>query len=124
MQKSYCYKTFETYNGNSRKTRETIHEATRCISDRAAINEFELNGARITNSGDVAEGLNKCFIEIGPELSRDKEKMDTSFSNWLRFQRVTQLLLLSQLNKYKRKAAGLDSVSARLLRECPHLISE
>ena len=37
---------------------------------------------------------------------------------------MTQLHVLSHLNKlYKRKATGLDSVSARLLRECPDLIS-
>ena len=41
------------------------------------------------------------------------------------FQRVTQLHVLSQLNKLcKRKATGLDSVSVRLLRECPDLIPE
>ena len=40
------------------------------------------------------------------------------------FQRVTQSHVLSYLNKLcKRKATGLDSVSARLLRECPDLIS-
>ena len=38
--------------------------------------------------------------------------------------RVTWLHVLSQLNKLcKRKATGLDSVSARLLRECADLIS-
>lgn len=52
----YTKVTFETYNGNSRKARETNHEGTRRISDNAAINEFELNGARITNSGEIAEG--------------------------------------------------------------------
>jgi len=29
VKKSYYYKTFETYNGNSRKTWETINEVTR-----------------------------------------------------------------------------------------------
>ena len=132
VKKSYYYKTFETYNGNSRKTWETINEVTRRKSDKAAVNELELNGVRITNSTEIAEGLNKFFAEIGPELSRDIEEVDTSFDEFVNqasscfgFQRVTQLHVLSQLNKLcKRKATGLDSVSARLLRECPDLISE
>ena len=69
--------------------------------------------------------------EIGPELSRDIEEVRTSFgeyiyqtSNCFSFQRVTQLHVLSHLNKLcERKATGLDSVSTRLLRECPDLIS-
>ena len=44
VKKFYYYKAFETYNGNSRKTWETISEVTRRKSDKAAINELELNG--------------------------------------------------------------------------------
>ena len=105
---------------------------TRRKSDKAAVNELEFNGARMTNSTEIVEGFNKCFAEIGPELSRDIEEVDTSFDEFVNqasscfsFQRVTQLHILSQRNKLcKRKATGLDSVSARLLRECPDLISE
>ena len=131
VKRSYYYKTFETYNGNSRKTWETINEVTRRNSDKSAINELELNGARITNSTEIAEGFNTFFAEIGPKLSRDIEEVGTSFDEFVNqtsscysFQRVTQLQVLSHLNKLcKRKATGLDSVSARLLRECPDLIS-
>ena len=106
VKKSYHYKTFETYNGNSRKTWETINEVTRRKSDKATINELRLNGARITNSTEIAEGFNKFFAEIGPELSRDLEEVGTSFdefviqaSSCFSFQRVTWLHVLSQLNK-------------------------
>ena len=57
--------------------------------------------------------------------------MGTSFDEFVNqtsscysFQRVTQLHVLSHLNKLcKREATGHDSVSVRLLRECPDLIS-
>ena len=99
---------------------------------KAAVNAIEFNGARITNSTEIAECFNKFFAEIGPELSRDIEEVDSSFDEFVNqasgcfsFHRVTQLHVLSQLNKLsKRKATGLHSVSARLLRECPDLISE
>ena len=132
VKKSYYYKTFEVYNGNSRKTWETINEVTRRKSDKAVINELELNGTRITNSTEIAEGFNNFFAEIGPELSRDIEEVGTSFdeyihqtSNCFSFQRVTQSHVLSYLNKLcKRKATGLDSVSARLLRDHSILLSK
>ena len=81
VKKSYYYKTFEVYNGNSRKTWETINEVTRRKSDKAEINELELNGTRITNS--TAEGFNNFFAEIGPELSRDIEEVGTSFDEYI-----------------------------------------
>ena len=83
VKKSYHYKTFETYNGNSRKTWETINEVTRRKSDKAAVNKLELNGARITNSTEIAEGFNKSFAEIGPELLKDIEEVDTSFDEFV-----------------------------------------
>ena len=112
VKKSYYYKTFKAYNGNSLKTWETINEVTRRKADKAAINELELHGTRITNSTEIVEGFNKFLTEIGPELSRDIEEVRTSFDEYIYqtsncfsgFQRVTQLHVLSHLNKLcKRK---------------------
>lgn len=83
VKKSYYYETFEAYNGNSRKTWKTINEVTRCKSDKAAINKLELNGMRITNLTKIAEGFNKFFAEICPELSRDIEEVGTSFDEYI-----------------------------------------
>ena len=116
VKKSYNYNTFETYNGNSHKTWETINEVTWRKSDKAAINELELNEARLTNSTKITEGFSKFFAEIGPELSREIE-VGTSFNEFVNqasccfsFRRVTQLHVLSQLNKLcKRKATGFHA---------------
>ena len=43
VKKSYCYKTFETYNGNSRETWETINEVTLRKSGKAGINELVMS---------------------------------------------------------------------------------
>ena len=42
---------------------------------------------RITNSTEIAEGLNKSFAEIGPELSKDIEE-DTSFDEFVKSQQL------------------------------------
>jgi len=83
VKRSYYYKTFETYNGNFCKTWETISEVSHRNSDKAAINELELNGAKITNSTEIAEGFNTFFAEIGLKLSRDIEEVDTSFDEFV-----------------------------------------
>jgi len=86
---------------------------TRRKSDKAAINELELNGARITNSTEIAEGFNEYFSEIGPELSIEEVKTSfdefvTQTSSCFSSQRVTQLNVLSHLNKLcKRKATEI-----------------
>ena len=48
------------------------------------------------HSTEIAEGFNKFFAEIGPELSRDIEEMGTSFDDFVdqtsscfSFQRLT-----------------------------------
>jgi len=56
---------------------------TRRKADKAAINELEFNGARITNSTERAEGFNKFFEDIGPELSRNIEEVGTSFDEFV-----------------------------------------
>ena len=56
---------------------------TRRKSDKAAINELEFNGARITYSTERAEGFNKFFAEIGPELSRNIEEVGTFFDEFV-----------------------------------------
>ena len=64
----------------------------------------ELNGARITNSTEIAEGFNNFFAEIGLacELSRNIEEVGTSFYEYVNqtnscfsFQRVTRLYVFS-----------------------------
>ena len=89
---------------------------------KAAINELELNGARTTNSTEIAEGFTKFFAEIGSDLSRDIE-VGASFyefvnqtSSCFSFQRLTQLQVLSHLNKLcKTKATGSTDELLRMV---------
>lgn len=77
------------------------------------------------------EGFNKFFAKIGPKLSKNIEDTDTCFDEFVNqfilgsfsFQQISPYLVSSHLRKLcMRKATGLDTVSARLLRECFNLI--
>ena len=79
------------------------------------------------------EGLNKFFAQIGLKVSDNIEDIDTCFDKFVNqsisgnfsFQQISPPLVSSHLRKLcTRKATGLDTVSARLLRECFDLISD
>ena len=73
------------------------------------------------------------FAEIGPKLSENIEDLDICFDEFVNqsisgnfsFQQISPSLVSSHLRILCiRKATGLDTVSARLLRECFDLISD
>ena len=131
--KSYYSKSFTACDGNSRKTWEIINEVTGRKSEKAIINELEFEGKKLTDPTEIAEGFNKFFAEIGPKLSENIEDIDICFDEFVNqsisgnfsFQQISPSLVSSHLRKLCiRKATGLDTVSARLLRECFDLISD
>ena len=102
-------------------------------SEKAIINELEFEDKKLTDPIEIAEGFNKFFAEIGPRLSENIEDIDTSFDKFVNqsisgnfsFQQISPSLVSSHLRKLCiRKATGLDTVSARPLRECFDLISD
>ena len=76
--------------------------------------------------------LNSFFTEIGPSLSRDVTEVDKSFEEFLTetdknfvFEKTTPTHAFALLSKLcKSKAAGLDDIPAKLLRECPDVLAE
>ena len=131
--KSYYLKSFSACDGNSHKTWDIINDVTGCKSEVAIINELEFEDKKLTDPTEIAEGFNKFFAEIGPKLSKNIADTDTCLDEFLNqsisvnfsVQQISPSLVSSQLRKLcMRKATGLDTVSARLLRECFDLISD
>ena len=129
--KSYYLNSFTACDGNSRKTWEIINEVTGRKSEKAIVNELEFEHKKLTDL--IAEGFDKFFAEIGPKLSENIEDIDICFDEFVNqsisgsfsFQQISPSLVSSHLRELcKRKATGLDTVSARLLRECFDLISD
>ena len=126
-------KSFTACDGNSRKTWEIINEVTGRKSEKVIINELEFEDRKLTDPTEIAEGFNKFFAEIDPKLSENIEDNDTCFDEFVNqsisgnfsFQQISPSLVSSHLRKLcMRKATGLNTVSARLLRECFDLISD
>ena len=111
---------------------EIINEVTGSKSEKAIINELEFEVKKLTDPTEFSAGFDKFFAEIGPKLSESIEDIDTCFDEFVNqsisgsfsFQQISPSLVSSHLRKLcMRKATGLDTVSARLLRECFDLIS-
>ena len=131
--KSYYLKSFTACDDNSSKTWEIINEMTGLKSEKAIINKLEFKDKKLTDPTEIAEGFNKFSAEISPQLSENIEDTDTFFDEFVNqsisgsfsFQQISPSLVSSHLRKLcMRKATGLDTVSARLLRECFDLISD
>ena len=75
--------SFTACDGNSRKTWDIMNEVTGRKSEKAIINELELEGKKLTDPTEIAGGLNKFFAKIGSKLSKNIEDIDTCFNEFV-----------------------------------------
>ena len=126
--KKACYETvFNSCLKDQRKTWKTVNELTSRKSNKTVINEIQYQGHKSKSQADDAELLNTFFTEIGPNLSRHVENVDTTYEEFICatdkefvFEETSSAHIFSLLSKLcKSKATELDNISAKLLRECP-----
>ena len=93
-------------------------------SGKTAVTSLKVNGVSITNPTELSNEFNNHFATIGPELARNIDSPDGDcFERYITSTDQCFQLFFSLLNKLnKSKATGLDTISARLIRECADLI--
>ena len=130
--KSYYNNNFHVNSNNSKKTWQAINELTGRKSNKSTINSIVVDEETISDPKEICNNFNSFFAEIGPQLAMNIPDVDLSFTDYLTkteskfsFEEINSLevqQLLSKLNI--AKANGLDNIPARLLKECPDLISD
>ena len=133
--KKYYYNNrFHTVSNDSKKTWQTINELTGRKSNKSTVNGLMINKESISDPKKICNSFNKFFAEIGPQLANKipRSGINHSFENYLTktnskfsFEEISSFdvqQLLSELDT--SKANGLDNIPARLLKDCPDLISE
>lgn len=130
--KAYYNNSFHVNSNNSKKTWQAINELTGRKSNKSTINSLVVDDETINDPKKICNNFNSFFAEIGPQLAKNIPDVDHSFTDYLTkteskfsFEEINSLevqQLLSKLNI--AKANGLDNIPARLLKECPDLISE
>jgi len=128
-------KAFMQFEGNSRKTWQTINELTSRRKSNETVKELKVNDVLINNSSELSDTFNDHFSTIGSRLANEiipiGQNEDLNYTNFItcnnntfHFRPTSSNIVFSHLNKLSRsKATGLDNVSARLIRECADLIS-
>ena len=48
------------------------------------VNEFNLNGDKLTKTSEIAEGFNEYFVNIGPKLAENMEPVDCHFHEFIK----------------------------------------
>ena len=119
--------------GDFRKTWQTINELTSRKSEKRSVTS--VNGVSITNPTALSNQFNNHFATISPKTCKQSLILQivmairSAYLNGTdkRFQllpistnKVLSLYHSNHLNK--SKAAGLDKISARLIRECTYFI--
>ena len=132
---SYYSKAFIQFEGNSRKTWQTINELTSRRKNNVTVKELKVNDVVINNSIELSDTFIDDFSTIGPRLANDippiGQNDDLSYTTFLTFNNssfqfcpISSNIVFSHLNKLSRsKATGLDNISARFIRECADIIS-
>ena len=131
--KAYYHKQFETHKTNIRQTWTLIRDV---IGTRAKKREnmpafFKENKDVLSNPLDIANGFNKFFARIGPQLAEKVQPSPRSFKSYLsehdssfKFSQISQVALLDFIKRLQPKtSAGVDCVSNKLLKQiAPFLI--
>ena len=126
----YYQNIFNKHTSDSRKTWQTINELTSHKSGKMSVTSLKVNGLTITNPLELSNEFNNHFANIGPKLASEIDFDSSSYKRYLagtdkRFelQPTNPNKVFSLLNKLdKSKATGLDTISARFVRECADLI--
>ena len=126
----YYQNIFNKHTSDSRKTWQTINELTSRKSGKMSVTSLKVNGLTITNPLELSNEFNNHFANIGPKLASEIDCDSSSYQRYLagtdkRFelQPTNPNKVFSLLNKLdKSKATGLDTISARFVRECADLI--
>ena len=98
------------------------------------VKEVKVNDIPICNSNKISNDCNEHFSTIGPSLAREIPLTSDEGSIYLNniaenfnkfcFLLTSTSVVFTHLNRLsKTKAAGLDNISARLIRECADIIS-
>ena len=93
-------------------------------------NFFKDNQDVLNNPLDIADGFNKFFAGIGPQLAEKIEPSPRSFESYMtqcdstfKFDTISQVMLFDFIKHLKPKtSAGFDCISNKLLKQIAPLI--
>ena len=130
--KLYYKNRFNKFISDSKQTWSLIREIIGTKKDKNQLPDFfKDNGQIITDNLEIANGFNKFFAQIGPNLASEIGVSDVSFetflednnSNNFEFSRISEVDILKICRQLKPKlSSGIDYISNKLLIQIAPLI--
>ena len=130
--KAHFSKQFELHKSNLKKTWSLIRDV---IGSRAKKREnlpnfFKDNQDVLNNPLDIADGFNKFFAGIGPQLAEAIQPSPRSFESYMtqcdstfKFNTISEVVLFDFIKHLKPKtSAGFDCISNKLLKQIAPII--
>ena len=130
--KLHFSKQFELHKTNLKKTWSLIRDV---IGSRAKKREnlpnfFKDNQDVLNNPLDIADGFNKFFAGIGPQLAEAIQPSSRSFESYMtqcdstfKFDTISEVVLFDFIKHLKPKtSAGFDCISNKLLKQIAPII--
>ena len=124
---NYFKLKFTEYTKDIKNTWKTIRELIGSKSTASDLPYIFVNeGKAYSNEGDIANGFNRFFVNVGPKLASSIPTSEKHFSTFLNepvqqnfvFANVTHQSVLKCLSSLKtKKSAGNDNISTALLKD-------
>ena len=97
------------------------------VSDKIMIDNEE-----VSDSDKIADGFNKYFVNVGPNLSKSVPTVDRSFESFLNDRNpntmflapVTSQEVISVISNLHNKGPGWDNVIAKIIKISPDIVTE
>ena len=130
--KEYQEAYFTEHQTDIKKTWEGLRKLVNMKkSVRFSISQLNVNGKIVDNPAEIAEKLNKFFVNVGPETERKVPKVPhASPLNYLKnrnqfemvIAHISQEEVLAIVNSLPNKSTGPSSIPLRLLKDVADLI--
>ena len=130
--KQYYDQQFKKFAKNSKQTWSVIREVIGTKKQKDQIPDFfRQNGQFISEYLEIANGFNKFFTGIGPQLASETGNSDINFQSFMgeenpvsfEFHRISEIDILNICKQLKPKlSSGADFISNKLLKQIAPII--
>lgn len=132
VKKEYYSRRIAGQKSDPKEAWKTINSLLGRKTKLTTVNELSLDGKNMTDFDEIADGFNKYFSNVGPDLARSIGTSDYNFENYIKktnaefsgFNTINTSNICHLLNSLsKSKATGIDKISSKILKIASPVIS-
>ena len=123
--KNYYQQRISSYNGDSKKTWQTLKEIMSCQKSKTCvIQSLKVENQILSNQTDISNGLNDFFTSVGSNIERNMSPSEIDPASYIQNEfvdtcfmyPVTPYTISDILKSLKASEGGVDPISSKLLK--------